>query len=156
MQKLFCLKCNRKYEIGIKATRIIDGECIAGPQTFVSGSGGDTLDSKRQKRGLRTKGFADFCILPMITKIIEKLTYDNLITENWCHMKLFKSIFNPKCRLTLFWNGPLVRKRNLKKSCLVSLNCLVFCFANDTELFVSFLPNPTPIYPFLLWHSSLY
>lgn len=82
MQKLFCLKCNRKYEIGIKATRIIDGECIAGPQTFVSGSGGDTLDSKRQKRGLRTKGFADFCILPMITKIIEKLTYDNLITEN--------------------------------------------------------------------------
>lgn len=47
----------------------------------------------------------------------------------------------------LFWNGPVVYKRNVKESSSLVPNCLVLCFANDTKLFASFLPNPVSFLP---------
>ena len=53
--------------------KIINDGSTAGLQSFVPGPGNEVLDSHRQKRGQECK-----IILPMGTKVIKELLYNNL------------------------------------------------------------------------------
>ena len=137
MRKIFCLKCNLKYEIGIKPTEIINEGCIVGFKVLHL-----ALEVKLSwfywaKRGPRMQSFADFLNSTNEYKV-KVLLFHNLKTENRCYKKLPKYIYIYIYIYTLseyFYNvynysGMIhctLKKKLEKLFSFIEISCFLFC-----------------------------